>query len=196
MTTANQIWFGRISAGAYLALVAGILALQALILLALNHPLICTCGVVSVWHGNAAGPETSQHLIDWYTFTHVVHGFLFYLLLCLVAPRAPFITRLTLVVGIEAAWEIVENMPFIIERYRQSALARGYFGDSIVNSVADTLATAFGAVLARLLPVWLSVVLVAAVELVLAYAIRDNLTLNIIQLVHPTAAISRWQAGG
>jgi hypothetical protein len=196
MTIANQIWFGRISAGAYLAFAAGLLALQALILLAMNHPLICQCEIISVWHGNAAGPETSQHLIDWYTFTHVIHGFLFYLLLSLILPHAPFITRLTLVFGIEAAWEIVENTPFIIDRYRQSALARGYVGDSVINSVADTLATAFGAVLARLLPVWLSVASVAAVELFLAYVIHDNLTLNIIQLVHPTDAISRWQAGG
>jgi hypothetical protein len=119
---------------------AGIIPLQALALIALGLPAICKCGYVELWHGNPSGPETSQHLTDWYTYTHVIHGFGFYLLLWLVAPRTSFGVRLAIATGLEAGWELVENTSFIMERYRQSALARGYFGDSITNSVSDTLA--------------------------------------------------------
>jgi hypothetical protein len=175
--------------------VAAIIALQALILWAMNHPLICTCGRIDLWHGSHAGPETSQHLTDWYTLSHIVHGFGFYLLLWLVAPRLSVGTRLVLAVGVEAGWEVIENTPWLMARYRQGALAAGYFGDSVVNSVADTLAMMVGFILARLLPAWSTVVLALALELVALVSIRDNLALNIIQLVHPTEAISRWQTG-
>jgi hypothetical protein len=113
----------------------------------------------------------------------------------LVAPGMSFGLRLALAIGIEAGWEIVENSPFIIERYRQSAIARGYFGDSVINSVFDTLAATTGFVLARVLPVWAIVAIALAVELSLALAIRDGLTLNLIQLIAPNDAISRWQMG-
>jgi hypothetical protein len=179
--------------GPWIPVTVGIVALQGLILLAMGHPLICTCGHVEFWHGNPSGPETSQHLTDWYSYTHVVHGLGLYLLLSLLAPRMPFGLRLALAIGLEAAWEVVENTPFIMERYRQSALARGYFGDSVINSVFDTLATVLGFVLARVLLAWWAVGLVLAIELFLGYMIRDNLTLNIIQLVHPSEAISHWQ---
>jgi hypothetical protein len=175
--------------------VGAIIALQALILWAMDHPLICTCGRIDFWHGNHAGPETSQHLTDWYTPSHVIHGLLFYLLLWLVAPRLSVGTRLVMAVGLEAAWEVIENTPWLMARYREGALAAGYFGDSIVNSVADTFAMMLGFVLARLLPPWSTVVLAVALELVALVSIRDNLTLNIIQLLHPTEAISRWQTG-
>jgi hypothetical protein len=175
---------------------AGAVALQALILLAMGLPLICTCGHVALWHCDPSGPETSQHLADWYTATHVVHGFGLYLLLWLVVPGLPIAQRFALAIGIEVAWEVIENTPLIVERYRQSALARGYFGDSVVNSVADTLAAAIGFILTWIMPVRASVALVLATELLLGYAIRDNLTLNIIQLIHPSEAISAWQVGG
>ena len=185
----------RMPAGLPVAIAAGAVALQVLALVAMGHPLICTCGRIDLWYGNPAGPETSQHLTDWYTFTHVVHGFGFYFLIGLAAPRLPFAWRLALAVGLESAWEIVENMPFVIERYRQSALAASYFGDSVVNSVSDTAAAVLGFVLARALPAWSSVALVVASELFLGAMIRDNLTLNVIQLIHPSEAISRWQTG-
>ena len=171
-----------------------LIVLQTLILLAMGLPGICRCGYVALWHANPSGPETSQHLTDWYTYTHVIHGFGFYLLLWLVAPHVSFGTRLAIDIGLEVGWEIIENTPFIMERYRQSALARGYFGDSVINSVADTLAAAFGFVLARRLPVSLILGLAAAAELFAAYMIRDNLTLNIIQLIFSSDLISRWQA--
>ena len=174
---------------------AASVVLQALILLAMGLPSICTCGYIELWHGNPSGPETSQHLTDWYTYTHVLHGIGLYFFLWLIAPRMPLALRLALAIGLEAAWEVVENTPFIMERYRQSALARGYFGDSVINSVFDTLATVLGFVLTRLLPVWSIIALVVAIELFLGYMIRDNLMLNIVQLIHPSEAISRWQMG-
>jgi hypothetical protein len=184
---------GQTHCAILLAIAAGFVALQAAALLAMGHPAICTCSRIDLWHGNPSGPETSQHLTDWYTYTHIVHGFGFYLLLWLIAPRMPFLWRLVIAIGLEAGWEVIENTPFIMDRYRQSALARGYFGDSIINSVVDTLAAMLGFALARVLPVWVSVALVAGMELFAAYMIRDNLILNIIQLIHPSEVISRWQ---
>jgi hypothetical protein len=135
-------------------------------------------------------------LADWYTYTHVIHGFGFYLLLWLVAPRASFGLRFALAVGLEAGWEVIENTAFIIDRYRQLALARGYVGDSIINSVGDTLAAVFGFILARILPVWSTLVLAITMEVFVGFMIHDNLTLNIIQLIYPNGIISHWQAGG
>lgn len=182
--------------GLYLAIAAGLVAVQALALLAMGLPAMCKCGYIALWHGNPSGPETSQHLVDWYTYTHVLHGIIFYLLLWLIAPRSSFGLRFAIAIGLEASWEIIENTPLVMERYRQSALARGYFGDSVVNSVFDTAAAAFGFVLARKLPVLVVVVLVIMSELFAGYMIRDNLTLNIIQLIYPSKTISKWQAGG
>ena len=188
---------GRIHVlGLWLAVAVGALIIQALALWAMGLPLICKCGTVDLWHGNPSGPETSQHLTDWYTYTHIVHGFAFYLLLWIVAPGLSFGPRLALAVGLESAWEVIENTPLIVDRYRQSALARGYFGDSVVNSLFDSMAAAFGFILARMLAVSQSILLIVTTELVLGYMIRDNLTLNIIQLIYPSELISNWQSGG
>ena len=179
----------------WLAAIIGALTIQAFALWVMGLPVICKCGAVALWHGNPSGPETSQHLTDWYTYTHIIHGFAFYFLLWLVAPRLPFGPRLALAIGLESAWEVIENTPLVMDRYRQSALARGYFGDSVVNSLFDTFATAAGVFMARLLPVWQSMLLIGAIELALGYMIRDNLTLNIIQLIYPSELISNWQSG-
>ena len=108
----------------------------------------------------------------------------------------PFGLQLALATGLESAWEVIENTPFVIERYRQSALAQGYFGDSVINSVSDTVAAMLGFVLARVLPIWSSVALVIVIELFPGYMIRDNFTLNVIQLIYPNEIISHWQSGG
>lgn len=189
-------WYERIPLGALLSVAGAFVVLQALVLLWQGQPLICTCGTIKLWTGAVSGPENSQQLTDWYTYTHVVHGLGLYFLLWLIAPRLPVSARFALAVGLEASWEIIENTPFIIDRYRQSALAQGYVGDSVVNSVVDTLAGAFGFIIARSLPVWSTVVLMVAMELFVGYMIHDNLTLNIIQLVHPSDAISHWQQLG
>jgi hypothetical protein len=179
----------------WLATAIGAVVIQALALWAMGLPMICKCNAVALWHGNPSGPETSQHLTDWYTYTHVIHGFAFYFLLWLIAPSMEFAPRLVLAIGLESAWEIIENTPFVVDRYRQSALARGYFGDSVVNSIFDTIAAAFGFALARLLTTWQSMVLIVTIELVLGYMIRDNLTLNMLQLIFSSELISSWQRG-
>jgi hypothetical protein len=189
-------WYERNPLGMLLLMAAGIVVLQALVLLALGQPLICTCGTIKLWTGSVSGPENSQQLTDWYTYTHIVHGFGLYFLLWLIAPGMPIGLRFVLAVGLEAGWEIIENTPFVIDRYRQSALAQGYVGDSVVNSIVDTLAGAAGFVVAWILPVWSTIVLMVAMELFVGFMIHDNLALNIIQLIHPIAAISHWQAGG
>jgi hypothetical protein len=188
-------WFERIPLRTWLPIGAGVVMLQATILLAMGQPPICTCGFVKLWHGNVLSSENSQHLSDWYTFSHVIHGFGFYLLLWVIAPRTSVGLRLVLAIGLEAGWEVLENTPMIIDRYRQGALARGYVGDSVINSVGDTLAMAFGFFLARTLPVWVTVALTVVMELFVGFVIRDNLTLNIIQLLNPSEAISQWQSG-
>ncbi|MCR4267458.1 DUF2585 domain-containing protein [Nitratireductor sp. ZSWI3] len=179
-----------------LSIIAAILAAQALFLAAMGHPAICDCGTVKLLYPDPSGPETSQHLTDWYTYSHILHGLIFYMLLWIIAPRMPVGLRLALAVGIEAAWEMAENTPMVINRYRQSALAEGYYGDSIVNSISDTFAAIFGFLVARLSPVWLSLALLVATEAIMAYMIRDNLTLNILQLLYPSEAVSNWQRGG
>ena len=178
----------RISARTCGILCVVFLAFQGLALVALGRPFTCECGHVSFWYGNPSGPETSQQLTDWYTYTHLLHGFLFYLLLWLIAPKAPLPVQLAVMFAIEGMWEIAENSPFIIDRYRRSALALGYTGDSIVNSIGDSVAAATGFVLAHVLPVRVSIAVVVGIELFLAYMIHDNLTLNVIHLIRPDGA--------
>ena len=182
--------------GFWLLIVAGLMVAQAAALFAFGQPAICTCGTVRLWVGTVLGPENSQQIADWYSFSHIIHGMAFYALLWAVAPRSPVMLRLALAVGIEVGWEILENTPFIIERYRQQALAQGYIGDSILNSLSDTAAAIAGFFLARMLPVWGSAGLAVSMEVFVGLMIRDNLTLNIIQLIYPIPALSHWQLGG
>jgi hypothetical protein len=170
------------------------LVVQAVALLGLGQPALCACGYVKLWHGVVLSPENSQHLTDWYTFTHVIHGFGLYFLLWLIAPRMTFGLRLALVLGLEGIWEVFENTPFVIDRYRESALAQGYSGDSVINSVFDTLAVGVGVALARTLPVWATLAVGVSLELFVGVMIRDNLILNMVQLIYPSETISRWQS--
>jgi len=190
--------FGTLSTWHWTLIAAGILAAQASILYGMGRLPICACGYVKLWHGVVQSSENSQHIADWYTFTHIIHGFGFYLLFWLIGRRAgwPLGLRLVLAVALESSWEILENTPLIINRYRAQTLALDYFGDSVVNSLADIGSMTFGFFLASRLPVRVVVVLAIVMELAVGYWIRDNLTLNIIQLIHPVEAIGRWQAGG
>lgn len=171
-----------------------LIAVQILALKLFGQPPICECGYIKIWEGVVSGSGNSQHITDWYTPSHVIHGILFYLGLWFFFPRMSVAMRLAFAVGIEAGWEILENTPMIIERYREQALAQGYVGDSILNSVMDTLAMVGGFLLAWRAPVWLSIVLVIGLELFVLFSIRDGLTLNVIQLLYPIEAISNWQA--
>ena len=173
---------------------AVIVAAAAAALWTMGRVPTCTCGTIKLWHGVVYSAENSQHVTDWYTFTHVVHGFLFYGLLWLVARRLPTGWRFVLAVLIEAVWEVFENTPFVINRYRAATSALDYYGDSILNSLSDIAAMMVGFALAWRLPVLVVVALGVLMELVLGALIRDNLTLNILMLLYPLESIKQWQA--
>lgn len=184
------------------ALVATIVALAVAvaILLAMGRPPICTCGTVKLWHGVVQSAENSQHLTDWYSPSHVIHGLLFYFFAWLLWTRSkvfgglPAKWALPIAVAFEAFWEIVENSPRVIERYRSVTVSWGYTGDSVINSMADIGWMGLGFLLASRLPAWVSVLLAVAFELITLAIIRDNLTLNVLMLLWPVDAIGQWQA--
>jgi hypothetical protein len=177
------------------AIVALLIFVMALIELQMGRPATYRHGPVRVWSGVIASDQNSQQVADPYTFSHLVHGALFYGLTRLAMRRASPGLQLIVATMLETAWEVYENTDTVVQRYRTATIAAGYFGDSILNSVADVFACLAGFALARRLPWMVTMAWVIAVEVVLAVWIRDNLTLNILMLIHPIPAIRRWQLG-
>lgn len=186
---------GRPAIWACVLITAGLVALLVIVLVGMGQPLWCTCGYIKLWHGAVMSSENSQHITDWYTFSHIIHGFGLYGILWLVGARWSIELRYVVALLIEVAWEILENTDFVIDRYREGTIALAYYGDSAINAAGDVLACALGLVLAARLPVWGTLIVAVALEAVLAYAIRDNLTLNIIMLIYPFELIKQWQLG-
>ena len=179
----------------YAIAAAAVVVAMAGVLFWMGRLAICRCGYVKFWHGVVYSSENSQHFSDWYSFTHILHGFAFYGLLWLVGRRWPLGLRLVLATVLEATWEVLENTDTVIERYREVTISLDYYGDSVLNSVADVFAMLVGFLAAARLRWWGTLVTAIAVELFLAYAIRDNLTLNVLMLVYPLEAVRVWQAG-
>lgn len=175
--------------------VAAIILLSAAYLLWIGREPICKCGTIKLWHGQVVSSENSQHISDWYTPSHIIHGFLFFGALWLFARRLAFGWRLAIATLVEAAWEILENSDAVIERYRSVTISLDYYGDSVLNTVADILAMVIGFYLASKLPVWATVALIIVFEATTIWLIRDGLALNILMLLYPVEAVADWQAG-
>ena len=176
-----------------LVVIGGLMLVQAVALHLMGRVWICSCGTVRLWVGDMHSSELSQQILDWYTPSHIIHGMIFYGVLHLALPRTPVLTRLAIAVGIEVAWEIAENSPAVIEEYRKQATAAGYVGDSILNSLMDTVSMMTGFALARLLPWQASVALAVIAEITTGVLVHDNLTLNILNFIHRFPAIEAWQ---
>jgi hypothetical protein len=183
----------------YVAAGIALVGVQIAVLHNFGQPFFAASGRLLLWVNDPLSPDTSQQLADWYSFSHIIHGFIFFGVLRLIAPRLPLGLRLLMAMGVEIAWEITENSPAVIQHYRQQALAAGYVGDSILNSVSDTVMMSVGFLFASRAPGRYIVALAIAFEIFTAAMIRDNLTLNVINLLAPSdwapiAAIHDWQA--
>ncbi len=193
MTSSSRDW------GYGFAVSLAILAGTAVILFVMGRELICTCGTVKLWHGQVVSSENSQHLADWYTPSHVIHGLLFFgafwLLNRFTQLDLSVGTRLTLSTLLEAAWEIAENTDAVIQRYREATIALDYFGDSVVNSSADIAAMWLGFAIAARWPWWVSAALFVVFEAVTIWLIRDGLMLNVLMLLYPLDVVRVWQGG-
>lgn len=148
------------------------------------------------WSGDIMSPENSQRVADAYTFSHIIHGIAFYALLHLAWRKGPLGGRFLIAAALEAGWEILENSPIIIDRYREATIAIGYVGDSVLNSLCDLLFMSLGFWLAFRVRPWISILAVLVMEIGCLLWIRDNLFLNIVMLLYPFEAIKTWQAGG
>src|SRR5215510_4691848 len=174
--------------------VAGLILLLVVVLLrAEGRMFLCDCGHFAVWTSDTCSSQTSQQLFDPYSFTHVLHGFLFFWLITLLFRRLTSSWQVWLMLSLEGAWEVFENTRFVIDKYRTETAALGYTGDTIVNSLGDLTCALAGFLLARKLGLRWSLIVFVLMEVVLTFAIHDSLLLQILMLVHPVQAIKLWQ---
>jgi len=171
-------WYQRFSGRQWILISVFILVVFTFILLAMGRAPICKCGYVKLWHGVTYSSENSQHLTDWYTFSHIIHGFIFYWLFRTIGKQRgwPLALSFLLALLVEVGWEVFENTDFIINRYRETTVSLDYYGDSVINSVFDVLAMVLGFFMAWRLPVWLTISIAIALELFVGYYIHDNTT--------------------
>ena len=186
----------RITTAASWALGSAIIGLAAIAELAMGRKIWGISGEPGVWSGDVNSSHNSQYMTDPYSFSHITHGILFYAVTWLFARKLPVRVRALIALGVEAAWEIVENTDVIIQRYRAATISLHYYGDSVMNSMCDILSCMVGFGLAYLLPARVSIVAVVVLEVTLALWIRDGLFLNIVMLIHPIPAIRAWQSAG
>lgn len=179
----------------YISIITLLLLLQIVVLYIFGQLFICECGFVKIWEGVVLSVGNSQHIFDWYTFSHIIHGLIFYSILKLLFPRTSLFYRLVIALGLEISWELLENTPWVIHHYREQALAVGYNGDSILNSLSDSFAMLFGFWIAYRIPVFMTLFLILLIELGVGYMIRDGLFLNILSLLYPFQCIADWQSG-
>lgn len=180
-----KFWFG--------VAIALVIA-QVVILYLMGRVPICECGYIKLFEPEVNSPGNSQHIADWYTPSHIIHGFLFFALAWLLFRKHSVAFKLAFAVLIEAAWEILENTPMVIDHYRSATMAVGYSGDSILNSAMDTVWMALGFYFALKMPIWVTVLVAIVLELFTGWLIRDNLTLNVLMLLYPIEAIKTWQS--
>lgn len=185
MTISRKTWFATLL----------VLAAAATTLTLMGRVPICTCGTIKLWHGVVNSAENSQHISDWYSFSHIIHGFLFFAALKWLLPRVPLGWRLVIATMIEASWEILENTPMVIDRYREATMAFGYSGDSVLNSMSDIAMMIIGFLFAARVRARFWIPIAIAFELFTLWRIRDNLALNVLMLVAPVETIRDWQSG-
>ncbi len=183
---------GRTTIFAWVGIVA-VLVLTTLLLRGEGRLWICACGRFSIWAGKICSANNSQQFLDPYSFTHILHGILYFWMLIWIVPRLTQSWRLWLSVTMAAAWEVFENSNFIINRYREDTAALGYTGDTIVNSLGDVLCAVVGFMIAQRLGFKRSLIFFLCMELILLFWIRDSLLLEIVMLIHPVNAIKLWQ---
>jgi hypothetical protein len=193
-------WYKKISVPMYVIIFLGILVVQIVVLYAMGRQFICNCGVIKFWEGDVMSSSNSQQIADWYTFSHIIHGFVFYGFFVWVSRRffkkiggLPLGLIFIGAVLLETGWEILENSTWIIEYYRNNTVSLGYIGDSILNSVFDVIWMSIGFVMAKKFPVWAIILLAVLFEIMTGYFVRDGLFLNILMFIYPSEAIKAWQ---
>lgn len=178
----------------FVSIAVGVVLLAMIVSLRVEgRRFICSCGRFAIWIGDSCSSNTSQQLLDPYSLTHILHGFLFFWLMALLFKRLSGAWQFWLALLLESAWEVFENTNFVINKYRTETAALGYTGDTVVNSVGDLACALVGFLVARRLGLGRSLILFVLLEVILIIWIHDSLLLQILMLVRPVEAIKFWQ---